>query len=58
MDTRGANVSFVTAILPLASMFGYATELRSATQGRGTYTMQFSHYSSASPDVKKKLLGH
>jgi elongation factor G len=58
MDHRSASVSFVTAILPLASMFGYATELRSATQGRGTYTMQFSHYSSASPDVKKKLLGY
>ncbi|MBV71551.1 MAG: elongation factor G [Myxococcales bacterium] len=57
MDTRATGVSFVTAILPLAGMFGYATELRSSTQGRGTYTMQFAHYASASPEVKRKLLG-
>jgi elongation factor G len=57
MDTRDTGVSFVTALLPLASMFGYATDLRSATQGRGTYTMQFAHYASASPEAKRRLLG-
>ena len=34
----------ITATVPLAEMFGYATDLRSTTQGRATYTMQFSHY--------------
>ena len=58
MTTRATGVSFVTAILPLANMFGYATDLRSSTQGRGTYTMQFSHYAPASREVKQRLLGH
>jgi elongation factor G len=34
----------IKAIVPLALMFGYSTSLRSATQGRGTFTMQFSHF--------------
>lgn len=42
----GAQV--VDATVPLARMFGYSTDLRSATQGRGTYTMQFSHFSPVS----------
>ncbi|MGC6419200.1 MAG: elongation factor G [Bradymonadia bacterium] len=57
MENRANGVSFVTAVIPLSAMFGYATELRSATQGRGTYTMQFSHYASASAEAKRKLLG-
>lgn len=43
METR-AGAQVVTAHVPLKEMFGYATDLRSATQGRATYTMQFSHY--------------
>ena len=43
MDQRG-NLKVVTADVPLASMFGYSTDLRSKTQGRATYSMQFSHY--------------
>jgi elongation factor G len=39
---RGAQV--IKAVVPLAQMFGYSTSLRSATQGRGTFTMQFSHF--------------
>jgi elongation factor G len=34
----------IQATVPLANMFGYSTDLRSATQGRGTFTMQFSHF--------------
>jgi elongation factor G len=44
MDQRG-NAKVVTADVPLANMFGYSTDLRSKTQGRANYTMQFSHYS-------------
>ncbi|GIX47922.1 MAG: elongation factor G [Candidatus Tectimicrobiota bacterium] len=38
----------ITALVPLAAMFGYSTDLRSASQGRGTFTMQFSHYAPVS----------
>jgi elongation factor G len=43
MEPR-ANVQVIRASVPLAEMFGYATDLRSATQGRGIYTMEFHHY--------------
>ncbi len=43
MDQRG-NLKVVTADVPLANMFGYSTDLRSKTQGRATYTMEFAHY--------------
>src|SRR5690606_14943550 len=43
MGTRG-NMQVIRAMVPLAEMFGYATDLRSKTQGRATYTMQFSGY--------------
>ena len=42
-DTRG-NAQVITAIVPLANMFGYINNLRSMTQGRAQYTMQFDHY--------------
>jgi len=54
-DVRGSQ--FVTAVLPLASMFGYATDLRSSTQGRGTYTMQFAHYAPVAPEVLRMVVG-
>ncbi|MBA4369933.1 MAG: elongation factor G, partial [Desulfobacterium sp.] len=38
------NLQAIKAIVPLSSMFGYSTSLRSSTQGRGTFTMQFSHF--------------
>lgn len=56
MMARG-SMQFVTADIPLASMFGYSTELRSGTQGRGTYTMQFSHYAPVPPAVAKNIVG-
>ena len=39
-----AGLQVIEAIVPLANMFGYSTDLRSATQGRGTFTMHFSHF--------------
>jgi elongation factor G len=50
MEVRG-NAQVVRAKVPLAEMFGYATDLRSATQGRATYTMEFSHYAPAPRDA-------
>jgi elongation factor G len=60
MDTRPA-AQVITARIPLAEMFGYATDLRSMTQGRATYTMQFSHYepvpSAISEEISAKAVG-
>ena len=57
-DSRG-NAQVVEAIVPLANMFGYVNELRSFTQGRAQYTMQFSHYdevpANVAAEVKEKL---
>jgi elongation factor G len=46
----------VTAEVPLAEMFGYATDLRSATQGRATYTMEFKKYSEAPSNVSQEII--
>ncbi|PCD02384.1 elongation factor G [Sphingomonas spermidinifaciens] len=57
-DTRG-NAQAVTAMVPLANMFGYVNQLRSFTQGRASYSMQFSHYdevpANVADEVKAKL---
>jgi elongation factor G len=57
-DTRG-NAQAVTAMVPLANMFGYVNQLRSFTQGRANYSMQFSHYdevpANVAEEVKAKL---
>ena len=47
----------IDCFVPLSEMFGYATHLRSATQGRGTFTMQFDHYEQVSDAIAKKILG-
>jgi elongation factor G len=44
IEPRPGNVQMVRSKVPLAEMFGYATELRSTTQGRGVFTMEFDHY--------------
>jgi elongation factor G len=46
----------IKAIVPLAEMFGYATVLRSLTQGRGNYTMEFSHYAEVPPNIQKEIV--
>ncbi len=56
MDETPAGKT-VSAEVPLAEMFGYATSLRSATQGRATYTMEFSRYSEAPNSVTESLTG-
>ena len=49
------NAQAVNAMVPLAEMFGYATELRSATQGRGVFTMEFDHYAPVPEAVAQKV---
>ncbi len=55
MDQR-ANVRVVLVQVPLSSMFGYATDLRSKTQGRATYTMQFSHYDDVPRNISEDIV--
>ncbi len=55
MDVRPGNAQAVRARAPLAEMFGYTTDLRSATQGRGVFTMEFDHYASVPESVKLKI---
>ena len=55
MEARG-NVQVVTAFVPLSEMFGYATTLRSLTQGRATYTMQFDHYAQVPRSVADEIV--
>jgi elongation factor G len=50
------GVQVIDAQVPLAQMFGYATDLRSRTQGRATYTMQFSHYAQAPRQVSDEVM--
>ena len=54
-DRNGVKV--IDAHIPLAEMFGYATDLRSRTQGRGNYTMQFDHYAEVPKSVAEKIIG-
>ena len=53
--TSRAGAQIVTAVVPLANMFGYATELRSRTQGRATFTMQFAHYEPVPTSISEEL---
>jgi elongation factor G len=57
MEIRPGNAQAVRSTVPLAEMFGYATDLRSATQGRGVFTMEFSHYARVSENVAKAVVG-
>jgi len=53
MEPKPGNAQAVHANVPLAGMFGYATDLRSATQGRGVFSMEFSHYAPTTEEITK-----
>ncbi|MDR3559560.1 MAG: elongation factor G [Candidatus Pacebacteria bacterium] len=60
MDDRGegnARVKVIDAEVPLAAMFGYATQLRSMSQGRANYAMEFSHYAEVPKSVSEEIIG-
>lgn len=56
MDVRPGNAQAIRAMVPLAEMFGYATQLRSATQGRGVFNMEFDHYAPVSQAVAQEIM--
>ncbi len=56
MENKGV-ITAIKAHVPLSEMFGYATNLRSLTQGRGTFIMKFSHYDEAPQSVTEKVIG-
>jgi elongation factor G len=55
-DISGGGGKVIKAEVPLSEMFGYSTSLRSATQGRATYTMEFKHYSEAPKNVAEAII--
>jgi len=55
-QTQRGNAQQITSKVPLAEMFGYATSLRSNTQGRGNYTMQFSHYEACPKSIAEEVV--
>ena len=55
MEQRG-NAQVIGATVPLSTMFGYATDLRSTTQGRATYTMQFKHYAEVPAQIAQEIV--
>ena len=60
MSDRGegaARVKEITAEVPLASMFGYATQVRSMSQGRASYSMEFDHYAEVPNGVAQEIIG-
>jgi elongation factor G len=56
MEIRPGNAQAIRAMTPLAEMFGYATELRSATQGRGVFTLEFDHYARVAENVSRLIM--
>ena len=54
MNSRG-NTQIINAFVPLSEMFGYATELRSLSQGRAAYSMQFDHYEEVPASIAKEI---
>jgi elongation factor G len=57
MEPHSTGLQAIHAYIPLAEMFGYATGLRSSTQGRGTFSMEFDHYEEMSPEQARKVSG-
>jgi elongation factor G len=56
MEARAGGIQQITALVPLSEMFGYATELRSRTQGRGQYSMEPAHYSEVPKSIQEKIV--
>jgi elongation factor G len=56
MEPRSGGVQAIRALVPLAEMFNYATDLRSMTQGRGTFTMEFDHYAQVPESQSMQIL--
>jgi elongation factor G len=56
MEPRTEGVTVIDAMVPLSEMFGYATTLRSLTQGRATFTMEFEHYAQVSDSLKARII--
>lgn len=56
MEVRAGNAQAVRSMVPLAEMFGYATDLRSATQGRGVFSMEFDHYAQVAENVARAIV--
>ncbi len=56
MEHRLGNAQAIRSMIPLGEMFGYATELRSATQGRGVFSMEFDHYAPVSQTVAQEIM--
>jgi len=56
--TARAGAQIISAFVPLAEMFGYATTLRSRTQGRGVYSMEFDHYEEVPKNIAEKVIGN
>jgi elongation factor G len=56
-EPRLGGVTAIHAFVPLANMFGYATDLRSSTQGRGTFTMEFDHYAQLPANIAETVIG-
>ena len=56
MELRSGGAQAIRAMVPLAEMFGYATELRSASKGRGVFSMEFDHYAKVSKSVAKEMV--
>lgn len=56
MDVRPGNAQAIHAMVPMGEMFGYATQLRSATQGRGVFSMEFDHYAPVAQSVAEDIL--
>jgi elongation factor G len=56
MEPRADGLQSIKATTPLAEMFGYATDLRSMTQGRGNFTMEFDHYERVPDALTEKML--
>lgn len=55
MEPRAGGVTAISVMVPLSEMFGYATDLRSATQGRATFTMEFAYYEQVSQDLQERI---